>query len=109
MQSVWQQATDQSTGVRFIPMQLIVPSLWDGGHRIDMPAASGTDAEGTEWSGPSVWRNPYSGESVMAYDRHRSNRRDGTVDQKMAIRSDGAAIGRAYDSRFGGLICDGEG
>ena len=108
IQQVWQQATDEVTGARFIPMQLIVPGVWDSSRRIDMPVASGTDAEGTEWSGPSAWRNPYSNESIMAYDRHRSNRREGSVDQKMALRSDGTAIGRVYDSRFGGLICDGE-
>ena len=105
MQSVWQQATDEVAGVRFIPMQLIVPGLWDGSRRIDMPPASGTDAEGTQWSGPSAWRNPNSSESVMVYDRHRSNRRE---NQKMALRSDSTAIGRAYDSRFGGLVCEGE-
>ncbi|MDB5800746.1 MAG: hypothetical protein JWL63_1685 [Rhodocyclales bacterium] len=108
-QSIWDQAADKSSGTRFIPMQLVVPAMWDGSRRIDMPIASGTDAEGTQWSGPGAWRNPYSNENIVAYDRHRSNRREGVVDQKMMPRADGSAVGRVYDSRFGGIVCDGEG
>ena len=104
----WDTATDLAGQQRFIPMQLVVPGVWDGEHRIDMPSADGDDVEGTKWSGPGDWKNPHTGQTMRVYDRRRSNRREGSVEQKMAIRADGAAIGRAYDSRFGGLVCDGE-
>ena len=103
---VWDAATDQASRTRFIPMQLIVPGDWDGARRIDLPVATGSDAEGTVWSGPREWRNPYSRQALMAYDRSRSTRREGLVEQKMALRADGAGIGRVSDSRFGGLVCD---
>ena len=105
---VWEAATDQITQTRFVPMQLIVPGAWDGTHRIDLPIATKFDAEGTVWTGPEEWRNPYTGQLLTVYDRRRTNRREGSVEQKMAIRSDGSAIGRVYDSRFGGLVCDQE-
>jgi len=105
---VWDSATDGAAQTRFLPMQLIVAAPWDGTRRIDLPQAAATDAEGTTWSGPQEWRNPYTGQALIVYDRRRTNRREGSVEQKMAVRTDGAAIGRAYDSRFGGLACDQE-
>jgi len=105
---VWEAATDQAAQCRFVPMQLIVPAAWDGGRRIDMPTATEPDFEGTVWTGPQQWRNPNTGQMLTAYDRRRTNRRDGLVEQKMAVRADGSAIGRVYDSRFGGLVCDQE-
>ena len=104
----WEAATDQATQSRFIPMQLIVPGVWDGTRRIDLPTAAGHDAEGTVWTGPQEWRNPHTGQTLTVYDRRRSTRREGSVEQKMTVRTDGAAIGRVYDSRFGGLVCDQE-
>ena len=106
--AVWDAATDHVTQSRFIPMQLIVPGVWDGTPRIDLPIANGTDAEETVWSGPQEWRNPYTGEMLTVYNRRRTTRREGLVEQKMAVRGDGSAIGRAYDSRFGVLVCDQE-
>ena len=105
---VWEAATDQAAQSRFVPMQLIVSGAWDGTRRIDMPIAEGVDAEGTVWTGPQEWRNPYTGQMLTAYDRRRTTRREGLVEQKMAVRADGSAIGRIYDSRFGGLVCDQE-
>jgi hypothetical protein len=104
----WEAATDQAAATRFIPMQLIVPGQWHGSRRIDMPIAEGVDSEGTVWTGPQDWRNPHTGQTLRVYDRRRTNAREGTVEQKMAVRHDGSAIGRAYDSRFGGLFCDQE-
>jgi len=104
----WEAATDQATQSRFIPMQLIVPGVWDGTRRIDLPTAGGHDAEGTVWTGPQEWRSPHTGQTLTVYDRRRSTRREGSVEQKMAVRADGAAIGRVYDSRFGGQVCDQE-
>ena len=104
----WEAATDQASNIRFIPMQLVVPAAWDGTRRIDLPPAAGFDAEGTVWTGPQEWRNPHNGQMLTVYDRRRTNRREGLVAQKMAVRADGSAIGRAYDSRFGGLVCDQE-
>jgi len=89
-------------------MQLIVPGAWDGTRRIDMPSAKGVDSEGTVWTGPQEWRNPYTGQTLTVYDRRRTTPREGLVEQKMAVRVDGSAIDRIYDSRFGGLACDQE-
>src|SRR5438876_9117072 len=94
---VWEAAADRASQTRFIPLQLIVPGVWDGTRRIDLPAASLIDAEGTTWSGPQEWRHPHTGQVLTVYDRRRTNRREGTVEQKMAVRADGAAIGRAWD------------
>ena len=105
---VWEAATDRIAQSRFIPMQLIVPGVWDGTRRIDEPIAKGTDSEGTVWTGPQEWRNPYTGQMLTVYDRRRTTRREGSVEQKVAVRADGSAIGRVYDSRFGGLVCDQE-
>jgi len=105
---IWEAATDHAAQNRFVPIQLIVPGAWDGTRRIDMPIAEGVDAEGTAWTGPQEWRNPHTGQMLTAYDRRRTNRREGLVEQKMAVRADGSAIGRIYDSRFGGLVCDQE-
>ena len=101
-------ATDRVAQSRFIPMQLIVPGSWDGTRRIDMPVAEGFDSEGTVWTGPQEWRNPYTGKTLTVYDRRRTTSREGLVEQKMAVRVDGSSIGRAYDSRFGGMACDQE-
>ena len=106
---VWEAATDRGTQTRFIPMQLIVPAAWDGARRIDLPVASGSDAEETVWSGPQDWLSPQTGQTLRVYDRRRTNRREGSVEQKMAVRTDGSALGRVYDSRFGGITCDQEG
>jgi len=105
---VWAAATHRIAQSRFIPTQLIVPGAWDGTHRIDLPIAKGTDAEGTVWTAPQEWRNPYTGQTLTVYDRRRTTRREGSVEQKMAVRADGSAIGHVYDSRFGGLVCDQE-
>jgi len=106
--AAWEAATDRVAQSRFIPMQLIVPGAWDGTRRIDMPSAKGVDSEGTVWTGPQEWRNPYTGQMLTVYDRRRTTPREGLVEQKMAVRVDGSAIGRVYDSRFGGLACDQE-
>lgn len=106
--AVWEGATDRVALSRFIPMQLIVPGAWDGTRRIDLPIAEGIDSEGTLWTGPQEWRNPHTGEVLTVYDRRRTTPREGSVEQKMAVRADGSAIGRVYDSRFGGLVCDQE-
>lgn len=106
--AAWEAAIDPVAGGRFIPMQLIVPGTWDGTRRIDLPIADGTDSEGTVWSGPQEWRNPYTGQTLTVYDRRRVTKREGSVEQKMAVRVDGSAVGRVYDSRFGGLVCDQE-
>ena len=104
---IWDAATDRAAQSRFIPMQLIVPGPWDGTRRIDLPIAEAFDSEGTKWTGPEQWQNPHTKQVLTVYDRRRTNRREGSVEQKMAVRADGSAIGRVYDSRFG-LVCDQE-
>jgi hypothetical protein len=107
--AVWDAAYDASTGTRFIPTQLVVPAVWDGARRLDMPAISFTQPSETYWHGPVAWQNPYSGETLQVYDRRRSNKREGDVFQKMALRAEGDGFGRVYDSRFGGgMVCSGE-
>jgi hypothetical protein len=103
--SATDRAADATTLRRYIPMQLIVPGIWDGKHQIDLPQAHAFDEEGTAWTGPEQWTNPYTGRTSTVYDRRRYNPREGAVAQKMGIRSDGAAIGRAWDSRNGGHAC----
>lgn len=91
---------------RYLPMQLIVPGPWDGGAKLEWPAAKGSDSEGTTWSGPLPWTHPYSGKNMTVYARRRGGgSHENSVDQRMAPRDDGAALGRAYDSRFGGIVC----
>ena len=106
--TAWDAATDRAAQSRFVPMQLIVPGVWDGVRRIDLPPAKGDSAEETVWTGPQEWKNPHTGKTLTVYDRRRTTRREGLVVQKMAVRDDGAAIGRVADSRFGGLLCDQE-
>lgn len=107
--AIWDNAYDAVTQRRFIPVQLIVPGHWDGTQRLELPPATNlADAEGTNWSGPEDWRNPYSGGQMRVYDRRRSNRREGLVVQKMGLRDDGSAMGRAYDSRRGESVCEQE-
>ncbi len=107
-QTVWDAQSDPATHTRFIPMQLIVPGVWDGSQRIELPPARNYEAEETVWNGPQAWTNPYTGETLQVYDRQRTTRREGHVEQKMALRADQAAIGRVYDSRFGASVCDQE-
>ena len=82
--------------------------MWDGSQRIELPPARNYEAEETVWNGPQAWTNPYTGETLQVYDRQRTTRREGHVEQKMALRADQAAIGRVYDSRFGASVCDQE-
>lgn len=106
--AVWDAAYDAATGTRFIPTQLVVPAVWDGSRRLDMPATSFMQPGETYWHGPVAWQNPYSGETMQVYDRQRSNKREGDVFQKMALRREGDGFGRVYDSRFGGTVCSDE-
>ncbi len=106
--SVWSGATNQEIQTRFIPMQLYVPSIWTGETNIDLPRAGSTDTENTKWSGPEEWEDPHTGIKKTVYDRRRYNSREGEVVQKMAVRADKSAIGRAFDSRYGGHSCDEE-
>jgi hypothetical protein len=103
--AVWDARTDPATQTRFIPMQLIVPGLWDGAQRIELPPARDYEAEETVWNGPQEWMNPYTGKILMVYDRRRTTRREGLVEQKMAVRDDATGLGRVYDSRFGASVC----
>jgi len=103
--ALWDAQSDPATQTRFIPMQLIVPGVWDGSQRIELPPARNYEAEETVWNGPQAWINPYTGETLQVYDRQRTTRREGHVEQKMALRDDATAIGRVYDSRFGVLVC----
>ncbi|MGZ5124072.1 MAG: hypothetical protein ACXWC1_14840, partial [Burkholderiales bacterium] len=49
-QEVWDAAIDRATQTRFIPMQLIVPGVWDRTRQIHYPSAKAHDSEGTIWT-----------------------------------------------------------
>lgn len=104
----WDAAYDRSTGERFIPTQFVVPGVWDGTRSIDTPTANFVDGGGDRWSGPAEDTEPLTGRRIVSYGRERSNRREGTVVQRFAVREQGDGIGRIRDSRFGGLECAGE-
>ena len=106
--AVWDQAFDVSTGTRFIPLQLILPRPWDGARVFEMLPTDFRDLSGDIWSGPVEDKDILSGSSFPAYVRERSNRREGHVVQRFAIRKEGDGLGRTYDSRFGGITCIGE-
>jgi hypothetical protein len=46
-QTVWDAQSDPATHSRFIPMQLIVPGVWDGSQRINLAPARNYEAEDT--------------------------------------------------------------
>lgn len=108
-QKAWDAAYDASSGMRFIPFQLIVPGVWSGERRIELPSAvSFTDPDGDRWSGPVEEIDAATGKSIAAFTRIRSNKREGTVTQRFAVRAEQDGIGRVYDSRFGEIACSGE-
>lgn len=107
--AVWDAAYDAASGVRFIPMQLILPSRWSGERRIDLPAiALFIDPDGDRWKGPVADTDVFTGNSMQAYERARYTPREGHVAQRFAVRPEGDALGRVYDSRFGEIRCSGE-
>lgn len=106
--AVWDAAYDAASGTRFIPMQLILPSRWNGERRIDLPAVQFVDPDGDRWKGPVDDSDLLSGAAMRAYIRTRHNRREGHVDQRFAVRAEQDGLGRVYDSRFGEIRCGGE-
>ena len=105
----WDRAYDPVTGIRFIPLQLIIGGVWNGERTITYPV--GTFGElvehGSIWVGPRAWTHPKTGEGLTVYDRSRGGH--GMVtDQIFAVRRDRTAIGRVADNRFGITACDQE-
>jgi hypothetical protein len=107
--AVWDAAYDAASGARFVPMQLILPALWSGERRVDFPAiALFIDPDGDRWKGPVDDTDVFSGATMQAYQRSRYTKREGSVDQRFAVRSEQDGLGRVYDSRFGEIRCSGE-
>lgn len=107
--AVWDAAYDATTGTRFIPMQLIVPSRWSGERRIDLPPVeSFIDPDGDRWKGPVADTDVFTGTPMQAYERARYTPREGHVAQRFAVRAEQDGLGRVYDSRFGEIRCVGE-
>lgn len=109
-QAHWDAAYDSAAKTRYIPMQLIVPGMpWDGTRKIDAPAkVDFYDRDQDHWTGPVADTDVLTGQPLTAYKRSRSNKREGTVMQRFAVRAEQDGIGRVYDSRFGGIRCSGE-
>ena len=104
---VWAGAYDAATQTRYIPLELIIGAPWDGKKEIAMPKGAfmeGVARDPSTWRGPVEWQHPDTGAKLMVYDRSRRG-----VWQKFALRTDGSAIGRVADSRFGISSCDQEG
>jgi len=104
----WDAAYDAASAQRFIPTQLVVPGVWGGARTADSPPGNFIDGGGDRWSGPTDDAEPLTGRKILSYGRERTNRREGTVVQRFALREQGDGIGRIRDSRFGGLECAGE-
>jgi hypothetical protein len=93
--AIWAASYDASTQTRYIPLELILGAEWDGKREIAFPNGTFVQtAWGTRWGGPMEWKHPYTGEKLLIYERTRR-----AVFQRMAVRKDGDAIGRVYDSR----------
>jgi hypothetical protein len=107
--TTWDAAYDATSGARFIPMQLILPSRWSGERRIELPPiASFVDPDGDRWKGPVTDTDVFTEAPMQAYERSRYNKREGHVDQRFAVRAEQDGLGRVYDSRFGEIRCVGE-
>lgn len=105
----WDSAYDEKTKTRFIPFQLIVPGKWGGDRKIEIPEkVDFVDGGGDFWSGPIADADLSTGDPIVAFKRHRSTRREVSVNQRFAVRKEGDGIGRVYDSRFGEIRCSGE-
>ena len=102
----WAASYDAATQTRYIPVELILGARWSGKREIALPAGSFTEGvarDPSTWHGPSAWQHPDTGAALMVYDRTRRG-----VGQKFAVRTDGTAIGRVADSRYGISSCDQE-
>ena len=90
---VWAASWDPVTQTRYIPLELILGAHWDGKREIALPAGNFTEGvarDPSTWHGPSSWRHPDTGATLMVYDRARRG-----VGQKFALRTDNMAIGRS--------------
>ena len=102
----WAASYDAATQTRYIPVELILGARWSGQREITLPAGSFTEGvarDPSTWQGPSAWQHPDTGAALMVYDRTRRG-----VRQKFAVRTDGTAIGRVADNRYGISSCDQE-
>ena len=108
--AAWDAAYDGAAKTRFIPFQLIVPGMpWNGSRKIDAPAkVDFFDRDHVHWTGPVADTDVLTGQPIVAYGRSRANKREGTVMQRFAVRTEQDGIGRVYDSRFGVIRCSGE-
>jgi hypothetical protein len=103
-------ADTQAPAVRFIPLELILGDIWNGGETLTYP--KGTFPEGvggrgaSVWVGPREWRHPQTGRMLTVYDRSRGGHNPAV--QIFAVRDDRTAIGRVSDNRFGISACDQE-
>src|SRR3954471_21723336 len=98
-EDVWSASWDSATQTRYIPLELILGAPWDGTRRIALPKGSyieGVTTNPSTWVGPMDWKHPDTGETLAVYERSRR-----AVAQRFAVRTDGAAIGRVSDTRYG--------
>lgn len=103
--AIWQASYDAVTRTRYIPLELILGAHWSGSRETALPEGRFVESLGrgaATWSGPKTWQHRDTGESLVVYDRIRPG-----VAQKMAVRRQGDAIGRAEDMR-NNSTCDQE-
>lgn len=103
--AIWSSAYDPAAQTRYIPLELILGADWKGKQHITLPEGrfqQSASTGATTWDGPVDWRHRDTQETLRVYERRRRG-----VFQRMAVRKDGQAIGRVFDSRFD-LACDQE-
>lgn len=95
--SPWDEAFDQASGTRFIPIELWTGGAWDGNR--DLVAAPALLAFGKRGeksiTGPIEWTRPGTGEKLLVYRRINRDK-----EQLFTITSRRDGLGRVYDSRY---------
>lgn len=99
-QSAWDNSVDSVTKERFIPVELWTGSEWDGVKELKMSNAETRfgDRGNKEIKGPTEWKHPVTGETLLVYER-TNQERQGIKLQLFAINEGKTGLGRVYDSR----------
>jgi hypothetical protein len=99
-QNPWDSSIDAVTKARFIPVELWTGAEWDGSKDLKMSKAEMRfgDRLNKDIKGPTEWKHPVTGETLMVYER-TNEQRDGVKSQLFAINEEKTGLGRVYDSR----------
>ena len=87
---------------RYIPVELWAGAQWDGTERTALSEVDVFSGNGDKRriSGPTAWRHPFTGESLMVYERV-NEKQDGPKRQLFTLNDEGTGLGRVYDARAG--------